>query len=63
MVSTRFSPNQLLEKDATRIVNNAVKGMLPKNKLGRKILKICMFLCSDRNKEAQKPKLIDLKNF
>ena len=59
-----LSPNQLLDKDATRIVINAVKGMLPKNKLGRKILKNLHVFCgSDHNKEAQKPKLIDLKNF
>jgi len=58
------SPNQLLDKDATRIVTNAVKGMLPKNKLGRKILKNLHVFCgNDHNKEAQKPKLIDLKNF
>ena len=45
-------------------MNNAVKGMLPKNQLGRKILKNLHVFCgSDHNKEAQKPKLIDLKNF
>ena len=27
------TPNQLLEKDATRIIKGAVKGMVPKNKL------------------------------
>jgi len=58
------TPNQLLEKDATRIISNAVKGMLPKNKLGRKIIKnLYIFSGSDHNKDAQKPKLIDLKNF
>ncbi len=58
------TPNQLLEKDATRIINNAVKGMLPKNKLGRKIIKnLYIFSGSDHNKDAQKPKLIDLKKF
>ncbi len=58
------TPNQLLEKDATKIINNAVKGMLPKNKLGRKIIKnLYIFSGSDHNKDAQKPKLIDLKKF
>ena len=58
------TPNQLLEKDATRIISNAVKGMLPKNKLGRKIIKnLYVFSGRDHNKDAQKPKLIDLKNF
>jgi len=58
------TPNQLLEKDATKIINNAVKGMLPKNKLGRKIIKnLYIFSGNEHNKGAQKPKLIDLKNF
>tara|TARA_B100001250_G_scaffold212327_1_gene182148 strand:+ start:192 stop:635 length:444 start_codon:yes stop_codon:yes gene_type:complete len=58
------TPIQLLEKDATKIINNAVKGMLPKNKLGRKIIKnLYIFSGSDHNKDAQKPKLIDLKKF
>jgi len=30
---------QLLEKDARKVIENAVWGMLPKNKLGRQILK------------------------
>lgn len=59
-----LNPKQLLSKDATLIINNAVKGMLPKNKLGRKIIKnLHVFSGSEHNKEAQKPKLIDLKNY
>ena len=58
------TPNQLLKKDATRIIKSAVKGMLPKNKLGRALSKnLYIFLGSEHNKGAQKPKLIDLKNF
>ena len=58
------TPKQLLEKDSTRIITNAVKGMLPKNKLGRKIIKnLYVFSGNEHNKDAQKPKLIDLKNF
>ncbi len=58
------TPQQLLEKDPTKIIINAVKGMLPKNKLGRKIIKnLYVFSGNEHNKDAQKPKLIDLKNF
>jgi len=58
------TPSQLLAKDSTRIITNAVKGMLPKNKLGRKIIKnLYVFSGSEHNKDAQKPKLIDLKKF
>lgn len=32
------SAEEMLEKDPTSLVRNAVKGMLPKNKLGRKLL-------------------------
>ncbi len=33
-----LSARQVMEKDSTRIVENAVKGMLPKNKLSRQLL-------------------------
>jgi large subunit ribosomal protein L13 len=34
-----FTPKQLMDKDATRILEMAVKGMLPKTKLARQIFK------------------------
>jgi len=36
---TFTSAKDLMEKDPTSLVTRAVKGMLPKNKLGRKLLK------------------------
>ena len=55
---------ELNEKNPERIIEEAVKGMLPKNKLGRKIIKnLYVFSGNEHNKDAQKPKLIDLKNF
>lgn len=40
-----------------RIIENAVKGMLPKNKLGRKIIKhLRVYAGSDHPHEAQEPK-------
>ena len=58
------TPNQLLQKDSTKIIKSAVKGMLPKNKLGRLLNKnLYVFSGSEHDKNSQKPKLIDLKNF
>ena len=51
------TPKQLLEKDSTRIIKNAVKGMLPKNKLGREISKhIRIYKDTNHGHEAQQPK-------
>jgi len=54
----------LLEKHPTRIIKMAVKGMLPKNKLGSSLNKnLHVYIGSDHKNGAQKPKLIDLKDF
>ena len=43
------------------IITNAVKGMLPHNKLGRKILKnLKVFSGPDHNHQAQQPKELEL---
>ena len=52
---------ELFEKDPIRLVEKAVKGMLPKNKLGRAIYKnLYVYVGGEHNKEAQKPKTINL---
>tara|TARA_A100001037_G_scaffold63586_1_gene55674 strand:- start:238 stop:693 length:456 start_codon:yes stop_codon:yes gene_type:complete len=57
----RITPEQMLQKDETSLVRHAIKGMLPKNRLGRKILKNCFIYKSDsHNQEAQKPKVLNL---
>ena len=54
----------LLEKDPTRIIRGAVKGMLPKNKLGSVLNNnLYVYTGSDHKNGGQKPKLIDLKDF
>ena len=54
----------LLGKHPTRIIEMAVKGMLPKNKLGSALNKnLHVYIGSDHKNGAQKPKLIDLKDF
>ncbi len=51
----------LLEKHPIRLVEKAVKGMLPKNKLGRSINKnLYIYAGKEHEQEAQKPKLINL---
>ena len=52
----------LMKKNPTRLVEYAVKGMLPKNRLGNAIFKnLYVYEGPDHKHEAQKPKSIDLK--
>ncbi len=53
---------ELLAKYPERIVEKAVKGMLPKNKLGRKIYSNLHVVNGSEHKfEAQQPKVVDLE--
>ena len=58
----RFNtPLELLKKKPTSIVEIAVKGMLPKNSLGRDIFRnLYVYTGTEHLHEAQKPKKIDL---
>ncbi len=59
----RITPIQMLEKDGTSLVKHAVRGMLPKNKLGAAILKnLYIYTGTDHDQEAQKPTLINLND-
>jgi len=52
---------EALEKDPTFIVKNAVKGMLPKNKLGRKLLRnLRIFAGPVHTLQAQNPEKIEI---
>lgn len=52
---------ELLKKKPTQIVKNAVKGMIPRNRLGRAVFKnLFVYEGEDHNQEAQKPKEINL---
>ena len=58
-----LSATEVFEKDPIRLVENAVKGMLPKNKLGRAIYKnLHVYVGGEHNHEAQKPKAINLND-
>lgn len=55
------SPEELLSKYPERVIEKAVKGMLPKNRLGSKIYgNLRVYVGSEHNQEAQNPKVIDL---
>jgi large subunit ribosomal protein L13 len=56
-----LSADQLLAKHPTALVEKAVKGMLPKNKLGNAIFKnLYVYAGAEHNQEAQKPKAINI---
>lgn len=52
---------ELLSKHPERLVEKAVKGMLPKNKLGRELYRnMKVYLGTEHDHEAQKPQVLDL---
>ncbi len=53
--------DQLMDKKPTEAIMLAVKGMLPKNSLGRQMLKkLKIYAGSAHNHEAQQPELLEL---
>ena len=58
-----ISAEKLHQKNNIKLVEKAVKGMLPKNKLGAELYRnLKDFPGSDHNHEAQKPKVIDINS-
>ena len=56
-----LTATELFDKDPTRIIENAVKGMLPKNKLGSALFRnLKVYSGSEHGQEAQKPRTINL---
>ena len=56
-----MTPAQLLEKGADRLIMKVVKGMLPKNRLGNKLItNLHVFAGAEHNMQAQQPKQIDI---
>ncbi len=52
---------ELMEKNPEELINTAVKGMLPKNKLGRKLLKkLKIYPGSEHQNQAQQPVVREL---
>lgn len=54
---------ELLEKKPASIIEQAVKGMLPKNKLGAELFRnLKVYVGPDHQQEAQKPRAINLND-
>lgn len=54
---------EMMKKHPDRIIIHAVKGMLPKNALGRKMIKkLKVYTGSEHDHEAQKPEVLELKS-
>jgi large subunit ribosomal protein L13 len=56
-----MTAKELLEKKPEELVRSAVKGMLPKNRLGRKLFnKLKVYTGSAHPHEAQQPEIIQI---
>lgn len=52
----------MMDKKPEEVIRLAVKGMLPKNTLGRNMLKkLFVYAGSEHNHEAQKPEVLEIK--
>jgi len=57
------TPAQLMEKGSDALLTKVIKGMLPKNKLGAKILKnVYIYGGAEHRQDAQQPKSIDINS-
>lgn len=58
-----LTASELLKKAPERIVEKAVKGMLPKNRLGAKLFgNLRVFVGAEHDLQAQKPRTINLND-
>ena len=58
-----LTAKELMAKKPTAMVEKAIKGMLPKNKLGADLFRnLYVYAGTDHDQEAQKPKKINLKS-
>jgi large subunit ribosomal protein L13 len=56
-----ITPKQLMAKSSTRLIEKAVRGMLPKNRLGRALFgNLYVYEGADHPHEAQKPTQVNL---
>lgn len=59
-----LTAQELLSRNPSRVIEKAIKGMLPKNKLGRQLYtNIKVYAGTEHNHEAQKPEVINLDTF
>ena len=58
-----LTATELFEKDPTRIIEKAVKGMLPKNKLGSALFRnLYVYEGAEHKQDGQNPKAINLND-
>ncbi len=59
-----LTAEEMKAKNDLRILEKAVRGMLPKNKLGRKVLKnMHLYAGTEHNQEAQKPTELNINEY
>lgn len=57
------NPAEMLEKTPTRVVEHAIKGMLPKNRLGAQMFRnLYVYAGAEHKHEVQQPKLVSLNS-
>ena len=57
-----LTAQELLQRSPERVIEKAIKGMLPKNTLGRQLFRnVKVYAGTDHKQEAQKPEAIQLK--
>ncbi len=58
-----LSAKEMFDKDPSRLIERAVKGMLPKNKLGSALFRnLYVYVGAEHNQQAQKPTLCNLND-
>ena len=58
-----LSAQQVYDKDPRRLIEKAVKGMLPKNKLGAALFRnLYVYVGEEHKQQAQNPKTCNLNN-
>ena len=59
----QVTPAEMFKKDPARLIEHAVKGMLPKNKLGSHIYgNLYVYAGSEHPHQGQQPKSVDIKD-
>jgi len=59
-----LTATEMFEKDPTRLVEKAVKGMLPKNKLGSALFRnLYVYAGAEHKQGGQEPKAINLNDY
>ncbi len=57
------TPAEIMAKDPRKLIEHAVKGMLPKNRLGAQLFRnLYVYSGAEHNQEAQQPKKIDVND-